>query len=370
MNDAFDRGVQVRLIYHGKGDKDTTADAKNAAHLPAANKLARKTSAIFHHKFIVLSGFSNGVRKPRAVLAGSTNFTFNGVYCQANDITLSTDAAVAAKYLDQFEHIFSGETVPDTKARDTNENILDPAAAFQIGFSPRTGQKDLACFTTLIDAAKQDVLFSTAFNMAPNIYESLLGRAHDSILRYGIQDKQSKITGLHADRTADFEATALLPQGLDGWLKEQRVKGQTGNILVHTKVILVDFTTDAPVIISGSHNYSLNASQSNDENYIIARGNTDLADCFGCEVLRIYDMYRFRFKQKSSKTAPHLTPDDSWTKDYYDPNNLKFADRVVFSGATSNEGASANAHPATTAAHSIQRLRAPKPPARKKAVGA
>ena len=101
-----------------------------------------------------------------------------------------------------------------------------------------------------------------------------------------------------------------------------------------------------------------------------SHGNTDLADCFGCEVLRIYDMYRFRFKQKSSKTAPHLTPDDSWTKDYYDPNNLKFADRVVFSGATSNEGASANAHPATTAAHSIQRLRAPKPPARKKAVGA
>jgi phosphatidylserine/phosphatidylglycerophosphate/cardiolipin synthase-like enzyme len=374
VNAAVDRHVDVRLIYHAKpGDAQTTKNIKAAQHVPKACKVGRKTNAIFHHKFIVLSKKENGQRQPYAVLAGSTNFTFNGVYCQANDIHVCTDAAVADKYLDQFEAIFRGEDVKATKQRDTEENVLDPAASAQIGFSPRAGENDLSCFVALIHSAKQDVLFSTAFNMDQSIYDALAGQAHDSILRYGIQDKASKITGLHADRTADFEAAALLPKGLEGWLDEQRVKGQTGNILIHTKAIMVDFTSESPIIISGSHNFSKNASENNDENYAILRGNSDLADVFGCEILRIYDHYRYRYvqatgannktgknSQKASgkKAPPHLTPDDSWTNDYFDKAKLKYADRLVFSGSTSNRDASAEVQAEKPRTASVQKTRA------------
>jgi hypothetical protein len=103
--------------------------------------------------------------------------------------------------------------------------------------------------------------------------------------------------------------------------------------------IVVDFTTDAPVVISGSHNFSQPASSGNDENYLIIRGNRDVADYFGCELLRIYDHYRFRFvakQQYKSKKAkakgPRLTPDDAWTKAYFDAKDLKMTDRLRFTG--------------------------------------
>lgn len=363
VNAADERGANVRLIYHAKpGDKQTTKNAASAKALPASDKVPRKTQAIFHHKFIVLSKMAGGKRNPVAVLAGSTNFTFNGVYCQANDIYLSTDSGVAQKYLDQFERIFAGETVQQTKARDTAQNVLNPSVDLQVGFSPRAGRKDLTCFISLINSAKQDVLFSTAFNLDQSIYDALLGQPHDSVLRYGIQDKAGKVTGVHADRTADFEAAAMLPKGLDGWLNEQRVKGQTGNILIHTKAIVVDFTSEAPIVINGSHNFSNNASANNDENYEIFRGNIALADVFACEIMRIFDHYRFRFvtagQAKKSKTKPpHLTPDDGWTDDYYDRTKLKFADRLVFSGTVDNQDAGAEVRSQKPRAISVQKLR-------------
>jgi len=35
--------------------------------------------------------------------------------------------------------------------------------------------------------------------------------------------------------------------------------------------IVVDFTSDHPIVMTGSHNYSTNASQGNDENIVITR---------------------------------------------------------------------------------------------------
>src|SRR5262249_28731239 len=160
-----------------------------------------------------------------------------------------------------------------------------------------------------------------------SIYEALKGESHDPILRFGIQNKRSSITGIHADRTAEFEAAAMLNHGLEGWLKESTA-GQKGNILIHTKVIIVDFTSESPIVISGSHNFSKNASQGNDENYLVICNNPDVADCYGIEVLRIYDHYRFRFVQAQAKNAkpPSLTETDGWTDRYFKSGELSCRD--------------------------------------------
>ena len=130
-----------------------------------------------------------------------------------------------------------------------------------------------------------------------------------------------------------------MPKGLEDWLSED-YRNQRGSIHIHAKVIVVDFTTDSPVVISGSHNFSGPASNGNDENYLIINGNRDVADYFGCELLRIYDHYRFRYiakgvyKSKKSKTkGPKLTPDDSWTERYFDAKELKMTDRLRFTGS-------------------------------------
>lgn len=336
VNAAFTRGVQVRVLYHAQpDDSDTTLNETNLARLPAANKRGRVTHNIFHDKFIVLSRVDGaGQRQPEAVLCGSTNFTANGVYRQANVVHTLDDVTIATRYLQTFEEVWANPAdVAATRSWITEHNPMDPTQALFAGFSPRSGGADLREFAEIIEAAKKDVLFVTAFSLPDAILNALLGKPHDDILRYGLQNTASRITGFHADRTAEFAATALLNTGLEGWLKEN-MKGQKGNLLVHTKAVITDFTTDAPTIISGSHNLSSSASSGNDENFLIIRGDTDLADRYGLELLRFYEHYRFRYfaKKLALKQVSPLAVDDSWTNDYYVEGDLRQLSRLRFAG--------------------------------------
>ncbi|MDR9865029.1 phospholipase D-like domain-containing protein [Pseudomonas baetica] len=336
VNAAFERGVQVRVLYHARADdEDTTINEASLAKLPATSKRGRVTHNIFHNKFIVLSRIDNaGERQPQAVLCGSTNFTANGVYRQANVVHVLDDARVSASYLQTFEQIWAQpDAVGVTREWITEHNPMDAAQSLFAGFSPRTGGADLREFVEIITAAKKDVLFVTAFALPDAILNALLGQPHDDILRYGLQNTASRITGFHADRSAEFAATALLNTGLEGWLREN-MKGQKGNLLVHTKAVVTDFTTDNPTIISGSHNLSASASNGNDENYLIIRGDTDLADRYGLELLRFYEHYRFRYfaKKLALKQVSPLAVDDHWTNDYYVEGGLRELSRMRFAG--------------------------------------
>lgn len=336
VNAAFERGVKVRVLYHAQPGEDTTAlNEASLEKIPAANKRGRVTHNIFHDKFMVLSRLdATGQHQPEAVLCGSTNFTANGVYRQANVVHVLDDARIGASYLQTFEQVWATPTdVGATRDWLTEHNPMQPDQPLFAGFSPRSGEGDLSEFVRIINAAKKDLLFVTAFTLPDKILNALLGQPHDDILRYGLQNTVSSITGFHADRTAEFAATALLNTGLEGWLKEN-MKGQKGNLLVHTKAIVVDFTSDSPTIISGSHNLSDAASNGNDENYLIIRGNTDLADRYGLELLRFYEHYRFRYfaKKLQLKQVRPLATDDSWTDDYYREGDLRMLSRLRFSG--------------------------------------
>lgn len=354
VNAASKRGVNIRLIFHAKKkDKQTAENKHNAKPLLAKGQAKeRPTSAIFHDKFIVLSKAkkkATGIeRKPVTVLCGSTNFTHNGLFRQANVVHIvrtekgKTTNPLADKYEQLFSTIWNGDekkviTPGETSKWITANNPMEPRTKVFAGFSPRKGKGDLAHFIKLINAAKADVLFSTAFVLPQEIIDALVGTAGDPILRLGIQNTNAnKIAGFHRDKSAQFAATALATDGFEAWLKEAAIAG-AGNILIHTKVVVVDFTTDAPVIISGSHNLSGPASQKNDENYLVIQGNTDLADSYGVEVMRIYDHYRARWvaqemaKKKSSMSGT-LQPSDSWTDRYFRKDSLHFRDRLRFVG--------------------------------------
>jgi phosphatidylserine/phosphatidylglycerophosphate/cardiolipin synthase-like enzyme len=336
INAAHKRKVAVRVIYHGKANDDQTAQNETSLRkIPASKKRARVTSKIFHDKFIVLSKINAaGKRVPQAVLCGSTNFTENGVYRQANVVHEANDGAIAARYLAVFDVIWNAPADVDLTRQWINKNNpIDPDTPLFVGFSPRSRKTDLAEFINIINAADKDLLFATAFALPDDILDALLGRNNDDVLRFGIQNTASRITGFHADRSAEFTATALLSNGLEGWVKEG-LKGQRGNLLVHTKAIVANFTTSNPVVISGSHNLSVSASNGNDENYLVMRGDTDLADRYGLEILRFYEHYRFRYYAKllKLKKARPLEIDDRWANDYYAPGHIKKLARLRFSG--------------------------------------
>jgi len=333
---AHRRGVQVRVLYHAKkGDEQTAANEASLKRIPKARKRGRVTSKIFHDKFIVLSKVTaNGTTTPVSVLCGSTNFTENGVYRQANVVHVVETPAAASEYAAMFSELWN--TPDDTGATRrwiTANNPIDPASQFFVGFSPRSGNGDLDEFARIIRSADRDVLFATAFALYEPVLDALLGGAHDDVVRFGIQNTKSRITGFHADRTAEFTAVAFLNNGLEGWVKEG-LRGQRGNLSIHLKAVIVNFTSDSPTIISGSHNLSQSASNGNDENFLVMRGDTNLADRYGLEILRFYEHYRFRYYAKllALKEVRPLVPDDSWTDAYYREGNVKALARERFAG--------------------------------------
>ena len=349
IRDAIDaarhRGADVRIVFHAKpDDKQTKLNEEHVAEWPASQKRARVTSRICHDKFMVLSRVSNERRSPAAVLCGSTNFTHNGVYRQANVVHTANRPELAQQYLALFEVLFGGATPGETRKWININNPLSSDAPIVAGFSPRSGEVDLDLFAAEIRGAARDVLFCTAFDLNERVLEALKGKPHDAILRFGLQNSRDKITGIHRDRTADFIATAMLNAGLEGFLKESTA-GQRGNILIHTKLVVIDFTSDAPTVISGSHNLSESASSGNDENFLIIRGALEVADCYGVELMRLYDHYRFRWHQSPRSHNPDdpppppedptwpagtLCPDDRWAKPYFEAGSLECLDRVRF----------------------------------------
>jgi phosphatidylserine/phosphatidylglycerophosphate/cardiolipin synthase-like enzyme len=337
---AANSGAHVRLVYHAKaGTREANENKTGIKSLPKKPNVevyARVPKGLMHDKYMVLSKLgADGNRTPIAVLAGSTNFTENGIYRQANVLHVAQDPSIAAKYLRAFEELVATarDASATTKWITANDPILQ-TGGFIVGFSPRSGKTDLDEFTRIVTAADTDVLFSTAFALYPTLLNALLGKPNDGCLRYGIQNTASKITGIHADRTASFTVPAISGK-IEGWLKESWA-GQKGNIHIHTKAIVTNFTTDSPTIISGSHNLSANASGQNDENFFIIRGNPEIADAYGCEILRLYDHYRFRAFMAGKMKAhakvhatPALTTDDSWTQPYF-TKGLAMTDRIRF----------------------------------------
>jgi phosphatidylserine/phosphatidylglycerophosphate/cardiolipin synthase-like enzyme len=92
--------------------------------------------------------------------------------------------------------------------------------------------------------------------------------------------------------------------------------GVIGFAIVHSKVIVVDPFTN-PTVITGSHNFSMAASSKNDENFVIVRGNTDLALEYAVHILTVYKHYRWQayvesMRRQKRKPFSNLAETPKW----------------------------------------------------------
>ena len=119
---------------------------------------------------------------------------------------------------------------------------------------------------------------------------------------------------------------------LDRWfLKEELTRDQGNIFFVHTKYLLIDPLSDDPLICTGSANFSENSLTNNDENMILIRGSTRVADIYMTEFDRLFRHFYFRDvanevamkrKKRQKPKKVFLDENDSWTDSYF------FAGRV------------------------------------------
>jgi len=88
-------------------------------------------------------------------------------------------------------------------------------------------------------------------------------------------------------------------------------------------------------VITGSANFSEASTVNNDENMLVIRGNTRVADIFLGEFMRLFNHFQSRNQEnqlsdEKAEREHFLAPDDSWTKPYYSEGSQKQSERLLF----------------------------------------
>jgi phosphatidylserine/phosphatidylglycerophosphate/cardiolipin synthase-like enzyme len=105
--------------------------------------------------------------------------------------------------------------------------------------------------------------------------------------------------------------------------------------------MLVDPLGESPIVITGSANFSEASTNTNEENMLVIRGDTRVADIYLGEFMRSFAHYAFRealFRQQQagasaeSWTPQFLVPDASWLGDYFKPGSGRALKRRYFAG--------------------------------------
>ena len=126
---------------------------------------------------------------------------------------------------------------------------------------------------------------------------------------------------------------------LDKWFFAEelyRPKNDGFVFFVHTKFMLIDPLSDDPLVCSGSANFSPPSLTANDENMLLIRGDTRVADIYMTEFDRIFRHFYFRdianelAGADKNATAIFLDETDGWTDSYFEPDHVKTNRRMMF----------------------------------------
>jgi len=368
LKDALSREVDVRIVYDGRQDETGKPGKPNleAVELAGLSDVCtlrtRPKSTISHNKFIVL--MRDG--KAEEVWTGGTNFSRSGIFGHSNVAHVVKDPAVAQKFLDYWAELEKDPVIADLRTAAERVSVLPvspPPEGTSMFFSPRTDPgsgidpEGLKLLATYAQGARDGLFMTFAFGMN-NIFKDVY-RTSTAGLRFALMEEKTRPLKLGTpERKAEEEAIQKLrnmPENvfavgsfiatneIDGWLKE-RLSGFSKNVqYVHNKFMLVDPLSDDPVVVCGSANFSRASIVDNDENMIIVRGNTRIADIYLGEYMRLWSHHAFResltWRTDDDAGPKHLKTDD-WWKDYFKPSE-RSARRVYFSAQRQPQPAAA-----------------------------
>jgi len=318
------------------GDTDPNQDARTALKQAQAEVIDRmvawdqtrnrKSGALSHNKFLI---FVDG-DEAAAVWTGSTNWTPSGLCTQVNNAVLIENAELAALYYAQWKRLAAAKSdLPNTLA-GTNAapaNFNQNTVPCEVWFTPDQAQADLKELQSIAQGAKQGILFLMFMPgskpLGDIVSQSVGGLYVRGVTNQYVSSAQDAIKLYTKGNPDQFQEHAPNPQGIKQefayWLAE--VQLQTLGVLIHSKLILVDPFGDNPILVVGSHNFSGNASEANDENFLVLRNQPALARAYAANIINVYQHYRWRYYVSTHTDPWHKlsnTPD--WQNSYQSPD--------------------------------------------------
>ncbi|WP_457629736.1 phospholipase D-like domain-containing protein [Oceanithermus sp.] len=257
------RGVRVRLFTEREHREDTlttllagsrgqtdgrprvsAAEAAKAA-TPLSDRCERiarvevcydDRPGLMHDKFAVFDD--------REVWTGSTNWSYNGLHKNDNDLLRLEGKPAAKLYHDAFEALWRRKPTLPAPASLT----IESGGSTDVYFSPSYGEAAVARVVREIGAAEQEVWVAAFVLTHPEILDALNDAA-----RRGV-----RVRVLLEDRNLDDSREERLDPAVE-------VRRDGNPAALHFKTIVID----ERVVITGSFNFTRSAVGRNDENLLV-----------------------------------------------------------------------------------------------------
>lgn len=338
-------GENLKVIIDDDGTHGESSSAENAAELILVASAGRDQvkrqhmGKLQHNKTIVIDGANI-----KAVVCGSTNYSFRGFYVQANNAIVAYGAEPVRIFLQAFNNYWMHDSPLDFGSSESalwHDLTIDGVDA-KVSFSPHVAEN------ALLEGIGQDIENNTSSSLLYSLaFLSLIeGPVRNAVTKvtldnrkfvYGISDKK---TGgfdlLKPDGNVAPVSAAALSANLPEPFKKEPTGG--GGTRMHHKFVVIDFDKPTARVYMGSYNFSRPADMSNGENLLLIK-DRKIAVAYMIEALRIFDHYRFRLAQKDAKatgqklhlkTPPSNQEDLPWfDEDYTIARKIK--DRELFS---------------------------------------
>jgi len=278
LNAAFDRGVKIRFISDGSASNIGIENLRTG--IPRITSPDDANHKIMHNKIVIIDAYSQNPNDP-IVWTGSTNLTEANVNEDANNVVIVQDQSLAKAYTLEFNEMWGSNTlIPDLvksrfgkyKTDNTPHEFIIGGNRVELYFSPTEGVN-----SKIVDAIK-------SANTDLSIETMLITRTE---IAYAITDKAKE--GVKTNVIVDYknQTTDAIIKIFEDNLKSHFTQDYVSAGIIHSKYLIVDQSNPIsdPLILTGSHNWSLSANTDNDENTLIIH-NASVANQFYQEFVK------------------------------------------------------------------------------------
>ncbi|XQS17728.1 hypothetical protein ACJ6TS_04020 [Citrobacter telavivensis] len=346
-------GPRLRAVIDDSSKKDKETGileghgAKNSSESLVSERLAvagaQVTRTRFfnlqHHKVLIQRDKQNQAVK---VLCGSTNFSFRGLYIQANNVLVFHSSGVAASFGQMFDKAFTEPKAfrhsPLSQSIQTIKHANGPT--INVSYSPhRATSLSLEPVVNAINQASSSVFYSIAF--LNNMRESPVGVALAELLNrpvfsYGTVNTAGELQVVKPDGTLAVADFAYLAKKAPEPFRTEWAGGKGINI--HHKFVVTDFNLASAKVFTGSSNLAPSGEKNNGDHLIMIE-DQKIATAYVIEAIRVFDHLQFRQRMQGAGDVQVLkllkptaiTGQPAWFTRFYIADSQAKNDRLLFS---------------------------------------
>lgn len=336
IENAIYRGVHVRFVANKDGSD--TVDSENGDYYTGYKRVAQAldtmypvdgkaridfpndtgfddfiliNNSIMHNKFALITNEND----KKYLYAGTTNCTETGFTRNNNNSLLIQDEGIVETYRQQFEYLLElpGSQAVDSVCRHTIDGI-----DIDVLFAPQLidGKSTMEHLINLVNEVDVSINFMIFCFPHRGLNELMLEKFQNNIDVKGIFD-ESQLN----NSAEEYFAQRGVPVKIDGNYWQTGFHGGK----LHHKTMILDYSQEDAVVVTGSFNWSNNANENNDENILFIHSK------------KIAQLYQTEWQKRwdEGTDVPTITPgDDANYQDILINEVMWMGSRKEYSNAT------------------------------------